>query len=112
MPHDEQLLNRISEILKEKKVVFTTRNMIGGLCFMVNDKLALGIMKDSLLARIDPEVIESSLKRKGCGPMYLGGARMKGYVRVDPSGISTKKDLEYWITLCLEFNPKVKSRKK
>jgi hypothetical protein len=74
--------------------------------------MAVGIMKDFILARIDPEIYQSSLKKKGCRPMDFTGRIMKGFIRVDPIGIDLDTDLEYWIQLCLNFNPKAKSSKK
>ena len=69
-------------------------------------------MKDSLMARIDPDIYEAALKKKGCRPMDFTGKPMQGYVFVDPVAIDMDKDLEYWIQLCLDFNPKAKSSKK
>lgn len=112
MAYDGYLEERISKVLQEKKVVFETKKMMGGLCYMINDKMTVGIMKDFILARVDPRIYESSLKEKGCRPMDFTGRIMKGFVRVDPIGIDLDKDLEYWIQLCLDFNPKAKSSKK
>ena len=111
MPYDEKLANRIRERLAELDNV-EEKKMMGGLCFMVNDKMCVGIMKDDLMCRIDPEVYESSLEKTGCKEMALGGKTMKGYVLVDETGTRTKKDLECWVHLALEFNPKAKSSKK
>jgi TfoX/Sxy family transcriptional regulator of competence genes len=112
MAYDEHLGERISAVLKEKRVRYETKNMIGGLCFMVNDKMAVGVVNNSLLARIDPGIYQSSLKKKGCRPMDFTGRVMKGFVCVDPAGIDSEKDLECWIQQCLDFNPKAKSSKK
>ena len=111
MAYDEFLGERISDVLNQKHVRYETRKMMGGLCFMINDKMALGVIKDSLLARIDPDIYQSSLKKKGCQPMDFTGRVMKGFVRVLPIGIDTDKELEYWIQVCLDFNPKAKSSK-
>ena len=112
MAYDEHLGERIVTVLKEKHVRYETKNMIGGLCFMINDKMAIGVVNNSLLARIDPEIYQSSLKKKGCRPMDFTGRIMKGFVCVDPIGIDSEKDLEYWIQVCLDFNPMAKSSKK
>jgi TfoX/Sxy family transcriptional regulator of competence genes len=112
MAYDEHLAERIAKSLKEKRVPFEAKNMMGGLCYLVGDKMTLGIVKDSLMARIDPELYEQALKRKGCRPMDFTGKPMKGYVFVDPKGIDLDKDLDYWVQLSLEFNPKAKSSKK
>ena len=112
MAYSEYLGERISKVLKEKRVRYESKNMIGGLCFMVNNKMAVGVVNDSLLARIAPDIYQSSLKKKGCRPMDFTGRIMKGFICVDPVGIDSDKDLEYWIQLCLDFNPKAKSSKK
>lgn len=112
MAYDEHLAGRISNVLKEKHVGFEEKNMMGGVCYLVDGKMTVGIVKDSLMARIDPEVYDSALKKKGCRPMDFTGKPMKGYVFVDPKAIDLEKDLEYWIQLCLDFNPKAKSSKK
>lgn len=79
MAYDEHLAERISGVLKEKKVHFEARNMMGGLCYMIKDKMAAGIVKDSLMIRIDPDLYETSLKKKGCRPMDFTGKVMKGF---------------------------------
>jgi TfoX/Sxy family transcriptional regulator of competence genes len=112
MAYDEHLAERISKTLKDKRVKFEAKNMMGGLCYLINDKMAVGIVKDALMARIDPDIYEASLKRNGCRPMDFTGRPMKGYVFVDPGAIDMDSDLEYWIQLCLDFNPKAKSSKK
>lgn len=112
MAYDEYLAERISGVLKEKKVRYEAKKMLGGLCYMINDKMAVGIMKDSLMVRIDPELYDSSLKKKGVRQMDFTGKVLKGFLLVDPIGIDMDKDLEYWIQRCLDFNPKAKSSKK
>jgi hypothetical protein len=44
--------------------------------------------------------------------MDFTGKVLKGFLFVDPIGIDMQKDLEHWIQLCLDFNPKAKSSKK
>jgi len=112
MAYNEYLAERITQTLKEKKVLFDTRKMMGGLCFMVDDKMCIGINKDFLMARIDPLYYEIYLKEKGSRPMDFTGRPMKGFIFVEPEGTDLETDLEEWIDRCLEFNPKAKSSKK
>lgn len=112
MNTNEYIAERIALSLKEKGVRFTEKKMMGGICFMVNDKMCLGTVKGFLMARIDPDIYEKALKKKGCRPMDFTGKTMKGYIFVEPEGIDQEKDLDYWVNLCLEFNPKAKSSKK
>lgn len=112
MAYDQFLEERISKILKDKGTFFNARKMMGGLCYMVDDKMCVGIVKDHLMARVGPEVYESVLSRPGCKPMDFTGRPMKGFVFVGAEGIDLEDDLEYWIQLALDFNPIAKSSKK
>jgi hypothetical protein len=44
--------------------------------------------------------------------MDFTGKQMKGFVLVEPHGVDSDTNLDYWIQLCLDFNPKAKSSKK
>jgi len=118
MAYDEYQAERISRILTDHKADFYTKKMMGGLCFMVNDKMACGIHYDKkretdlLMARIGVDAEEAARKRPGCQPMDFTGRPMKGYVFVTPEGFDMEEDLEYWIKLCLDFNPFAKMSKK
>ena len=112
MAYDDYLADRIKTVLRKKRVVFEEKKMMGGLCYLVDDKMCLGIVKDKLMARIDPEIYDRALKKKGCREMDFTGRPMKGYVFVEPEGIEMDTELYYWIELCLDFNPKAKSSKK
>jgi hypothetical protein len=78
---------------------------------MVNNKMCVGVIKDEMIARIDPDIFEEAIEKQGCRPMDFTHKPMKGWVFISPEGIDTVKDLEYWIALALDFNPKVKVSK-
>lgn len=94
----------------EKNV--TEKAMFGGLCFMVNDKMALGVEKERLMVRLDPVIYETVMEKEGCRPMDFTGKVMKGYVFVDIDVLQTKKQLSYWVNLALDFNKIAKASKK
>lgn len=79
---------------------------------MVDDKMCVGVMNDGMMVRIDPAVYEDALKREGCQPMEFTGRPMKGFVTVSQEGIDLDEDLDHWIGLALEFNPRAKASKK
>ena len=79
---------------------------------MVNDKMCVGVEQERLMVRIDPDKYEEAMEIEGCRPMDFTGKSMKGFVFVDIDALSTKKKLEYWIELALEFNKKAKPSKK
>lgn len=114
MAYSEPLADRIRERLAQLPDADNVeeKKMMGGLCFMYNDKMCIGIMKDEMMCRIDPELYEASLEKQGCHTMEFTGRPMKGYVLIDDTGMKSKKDFEYWVGLCLDFNKRAKSSKK
>ena len=112
MPYDEYLAERIRKAFRDQHVIFEEKKMMGGICYLVNNKMCAGIIKNKMMARIDPEVHAEALNRKGCTEMDFTGKPMKGFVFIEPYGIDTDIELESWIRLCLEYNPKSRSSKK
>lgn len=88
MAFDEQLATRVRDRFKQRKVTFEEKRMMGGLCFLVDGKMCVGVEKNRLMARIDPEVYERALSRKGCVPMDFTGRPMRGFVFVNPRGMA------------------------
>ena len=111
MAYDENLAQRIRERLADTPNV-EEKQMMGGLTFMVNDKMCIGIIKAEMMCRIRPELHEASVEKVGCRTMDFTKRPMKGYVMVEETGMRDKKDFDYWINLCLEFNREAKSSKR
>lgn len=112
MAYDFHLADRIRTVLKKSGIPFKEKQMFGGIAFMVKGKMCVGIIKNDLMARIDPEIAGEAMKKKGARPMDFAGRPMKGYVYVSPEGVDSSRDLTSWVKLCLDFNPKAKSSKK
>ena len=111
MPYNEDLANRIRLRFSELANV-VEKEMMGGLTFMYNDKMCVGIIKDELMCRIDPTLHEESVEKMGCRTMDFTKRPMKGYVLIDDSGMKSQKEFNYWIDLALDFNKRAKSAKK
>jgi len=112
MAYDQHLAGRIRRTFEILRVPVEDKYMMGGICYLVKDKMCVGIVKDKLMARIDPEITEEALTKKGCREMDFTHRPMKGFVFVEPEGTDMDADLEYWIRLALDYNPKAKSSKK
>ena len=112
MGYAEHLAERVSDVLKERQVRFIAKKMMGGLCFMVDGKMCLGINEDTLLCRVGKDNYEMCLKKKGCREMDFTGRPLRGFVYVAPEAIDLDTDLEYWVDLCLAFNPQAKRSRK
>jgi hypothetical protein len=112
MAYDTHLADRIHQVLKDKKIAFEEKKMMGGLCYMVNEKMCVGIIKENLMVRLDPEIQSTVMKKPGAREMDFTKRPMKGFVFVEPIGVDMDSDLEEWIQLALDFNPKAKKSKK
>ena len=112
MSYDEKLADRTREIISLTHTITEEKRMFGGLCFMVNDKMCVGIERERMMLRIDPAKYEEVMEMEGCRPMDFTGKVMKGFIFVDADVLNTKKKLEYWIKLALEYNAIAKASKK
>jgi TfoX/Sxy family transcriptional regulator of competence genes len=112
MAYNEKLADRVREILSQTERNIEEKKMFGGLCFMVNDKMCVGVESERLMVRLDPALQEQVLEKEGAKPMDFTGKVMKGYVFVDIEAINTHKKLSYWIMLALDYNKIAKASKK
>ena|SRR5688500_3563290 len=113
MSYDVTLADRIREyLLKFSPLQIEEKEMFRGLTFMVNDKMCVGVSGENLMCRFDPGLHEEVAEKKGFQPMIMKGKDLKGYCYVNPFGFAAKKDFEYWINLCLDFNNRAKSSRK
>lgn len=118
MPYDELLADRIRQKLAQRAADFAELKMMGGLCFKVDEKMLCGIHIDKkygdslLMARIGEDAYLREIEKEECLPMDFTGRPMKGYIFVTPHGFDLEDDLDYWLQLCLDFNPLAKASKK
>lgn len=111
MAFDQELAQRIRLALGAQKKM-EEKQMMGGLTFMVNGKMCVGIIKDELMVRIDPDAQQMALEETGCRPMDFTGRPMKGFVMVDRLGMGTQTTLQKWVNLALDWNERAKPAKK
>ena len=111
MAYSEKLADRIRKRLADLPNI-EEKKMMGGLTFMYNGKMCVGIIKGDLMCRIDPALHDMAIAKKGCRTMDFTTRPMSGYILVDESGMKTDKDFDYWIGLALDFNKKAKASKK
>lgn len=112
MAYDELLAGRLKLALDKKGINYTEKKMFGGVAYMVDDKMCVGIIKDNIMVRIDPEIHKQSLEKPGCREMDFTNRPMKGFVYVTEEGFEKDSDLDYWVGLALDYNPKAKANKK
>jgi TfoX/Sxy family transcriptional regulator of competence genes len=111
MAYNKNIASRIRERFETLSNV-EEKPMMGGLTFMYNGKMCVGVLKDELMCRIDPAIHEHVTERDGCREMDFTKRPMKGYILVEESGMKNKKDFEYYINLALDYNSRAKASKK
>ena len=102
MPFDEGLAGRIRDVLGNLPRI-SERRMFGGIAFLADGHMFVGIVGDVLMARVGPEAYPAALKRKHVREMDFTGKPMKGYVYVDPPAIAGDEELEEWVLQCRAF---------
>jgi TfoX/Sxy family transcriptional regulator of competence genes len=97
MAYEETLAARLRQALVKKKLTFSEMKMFGGLAIMVRGHMCCGVLKNELVARVNPERTETLLKQPHARPMDFTGKPMKGFVMVGAKGIQTDKQLGEWV---------------
>lgn len=103
MAYDEGLAERIRGVLGES-TDFAERKMFGGLAFMVRGNMCLGVLGETVMARVGKPRYAEMLSRRFVREMDFTGKPMTGYVFVDPEGVAEDNDLVELVEVCLEFN--------
>ena len=102
MAYDEGLAERLREVFRGRRGV-SEKKMFGGIAFMVDGYMAVGIVDDTLMARVGPPLYEQALHMKHVRPMDFTGRPMKGYIFVGPGGTRTEKSVKRWVDLAVAF---------
>lgn len=111
MAYDEKLADRLREALSHLPKV-EEKKMFRGVTFMVNGKMCVNVSGEELMCRFDPALHETISEKNGFRIMMMKGREYKGFGYVTQDAIKSKKDFDFWIKLCLEFNTKAKASKK
>jgi hypothetical protein len=101
MALDQGLVARVREAMTEHaldcRLVLREKHMFGGLAFMLNDKMACGVINDDLMVRVGPAAHEEALAHQHARPMDFTGRPMRGYVFIAPRGCHTHTSVAYWV---------------
>jgi TfoX/Sxy family transcriptional regulator of competence genes len=113
MPYDTNLADRIREYLTRfPKLKIEEKKMFSGVGFMVNGKMCVNVSGENLMCRFDPALQELVAEKNGYQPMIMKGKELKGYCYIQPIGFKSKKNFEYWVNLCLNYNERAEASKK
>jgi TfoX/Sxy family transcriptional regulator of competence genes len=97
MPYDEALAARVRALVEGEASV-TEKKMFGGLAFLVNGNMAVGVSgQGGLLVRADPEKSASLVETSQARYMEMRGRTMPGWLRVDAERVDADRELRAWV---------------
>jgi TfoX N-terminal domain len=95
--YDEDLANRIRELVANERGL-TEQKMFGGLAFLINGNMSVSASgQGGLLLHVDPTETDELLSKPHAQPFEMRGRVMQGWIRVEPEGVKTKRQLERWV---------------
>src|SRR5438067_10633183 len=103
MAYDEELANRIRELIASEDG-YTEQKMFGGLGFMIDGHMAVGVSGEGgLMIHCSRRRPRLSSRQARCGPFEMRGRELKGWLRVDAESVSTERALEPWAMQSVAF---------
>ena len=103
MAYDEELANRVQEVLGGEQGL-TEKKMFGGLAFLINGNMAVSASsKGGLLLRVDPASTESLVREPEVGRFEMRGREMDGWLRVDAVAVDRDRDLRRWVDIGVAY---------
>jgi TfoX/Sxy family transcriptional regulator of competence genes len=102
MAYDEGLAQRIRELMADEQGV-SEKRMFGGIAFLLNGNMSVGVVKDNLMVRVGPDAYERLVRERHTRKMDFTGNPMKGFVYVAPEGLESDADLSRWVAHGLTY---------
>jgi len=106
---DESLAERIRQRLTRRKNV-EEKKMFGGVGFLLNGNLLVGVWKDSLCVRLGPDQAEEAILEPHVKEFDITGRPMKGWALVEPEGVEDDDQLKGWIQRAVKFVGKLPAK--
>src|SRR5438270_5275676 len=111
MAFDETLAERIRQRLARRKNV-EEKKMFGGVGFLLNGNLLVGVWKESLVVRLGPDEGEEALKEPHVKEFDITGRPMRNWVLVEPEGVKDDDQLGGWIGRAVKFVGELPAKEK
>ena len=102
MAYDEKFAARIRKALGKRRGL-VAKEMFGGIAFLLHGNMCVGIHKEELIVRLDPEETEAALAKPHTRVFDLTGRPMKGWILVGPKGIATDQQLKRWTSVAAKY---------
>ena len=102
MPYNADLAARLSRLMVGRTEL-EPRKMFGGICFMLDGNICLGIWRDYLILRVGKTNSGNLIKQRLAKPMNITGKPMRGWVMVAESEWGDDKKLKDYSQMAVSF---------
>ena len=102
MAYDTSLAALCREQLQRQPGI-VEKKMFGGLGFLLNGNMCIGVWKDCLIIRAGLERYEAFLEEPHTRPFDITGKAMRGWLMVEPPGVAEDAALRTWVNRAVEF---------
>lgn len=102
MTFDERLAQRLRGSLGRRPGL-VEKKMFGGVAFLLNGNMCVGVHKSDLLVRLAPEETDMALSRPHTRRFDLTGRPMKGWILVEQAGLNTDAKLRKWVQVAAKY---------
>ncbi|HYJ60247.1 MAG TPA: TfoX/Sxy family protein [Actinomycetota bacterium] len=102
MAVDEELAGRIRDLVGPLAGV-TEQRMFGGLAFMLDGNMCVGVHGEDMIARLSAAEGERALAEPHVRMMDVTGRPMTGWLFVGPEATSTDEELADWVDRCVTY---------
>ena len=102
MPYDPGLAARLDEFVAGRPG-FEEKKMFGGIGWMLNGNMCVGVYKEWLITRVGVEEATKLIEEPHVKPMDITGRAMKGWAMVAPQGVEEDADIQRHVTLAEKF---------
>jgi TfoX/Sxy family transcriptional regulator of competence genes len=102
MAYSQLLADRIRQAFGRKRGI-VEKKMFGGVGFLLNGNMCVGVWKTSLIVRLDPAVSDDALKQPHVRAFDITGRPMKGWVLVEAEGVDEDAQLKTWVQRAVDF---------
>lgn len=102
MPYDESLAQRIRDGMARMSRI-SEKKMFGGIAFLLNGNMCVGVWKDSLIVRLDATEGAAALYESHVREFDITGRPMKGWIMVEPAGLEEDRSVNEWLQRAFDF---------
>lgn len=102
MAFDDKLAERVRRQLGNRRGV-AEKKMFGGLAFLLNGNMCCGVHGPELIVRLPGDETERALTKPHTRIFDLSGRPMKGWILVQPEGLTNDAALTTWVEAGMKY---------